>query len=158
MVITVPDQQGNLVVNQQDKFTQNIIRDATLASNNYRNEKFDLEKAKSTCIEALAALGAQSGLESMLAAQMLAVHQLQQTSMAYASASDHMELKAYYTNTAIKLSNCFVQQANTLAKLRGIGGQKIIVERVDVHQGGQAVVGNIQGNMGNTNKNAKTTS
>ena len=151
-------QRSNLALSQQDKFTRNIIHDATLASNNIKSEKFDLEKAKSLCIEGIAALGAQNGLESMLAAQMLSIHQLQQSSMAYANASDNLGLKKYYTNSAIKLSNCFVQQANILAKLRGIGGQKIIVERVDVHQGGQAVVGNIQGNMGSKDKNAKTTS
>ena len=44
-----------------------------------------------------------------------------------------------------RLANCFVQQANMLTKLQGIAGQKITVERVVVNQGGQAVVGNIQG-------------
>ena len=151
-------QQSNLVINRQDKFTRNLIHDAALASNNVNSEKFDLEKAKSLCAENISALATQNGLESMLAAQMLSVHQLQQRSMIYANASDGLGLKAYYTNAAIKLANCFVQQATMLAKLRGVGGQKIIVERVDVHQGGQAVVGNIQGNMGNTDKNAKTTS
>lgn len=152
------ESQNNLVLEQQDKFTRNIIHEATLASNNISSEKFDLKKAKSLCAEGITALGAQNGLESMLAAQMLSVHQLQQRSMAYANVSDSLGLKTYYTNAAIKLANCFVQQANMLAKLRGVGGQKIIVERVDVHQGGQAVVGNIQGNMGRSDANIKTTS
>ncbi|KTD31197.1 hypothetical protein Lmor_2804 [Legionella moravica] len=56
------------------------------------------------------------------------------------------------TNAIVKLANCFVQQTNILAKLQGVGGQKIIVERVDVHQGGQAIVGNIQGSMGGKDK------
>jgi hypothetical protein len=129
-----------------------------LACSNISSEKFDLDKSKSLCAEGISALGAQNGLESMLAAQMLSVHQLQQRSMIYANASDNLELKTYYSNTAIKLANCFVQQANMLAKLRGVGGQKIIVERVDVHQGGQAVVGNIQASMGRSNENTKTTS
>lgn len=150
--------QRALAINQQDKFTRNIIHNASLASSNISSEKFDIDKAKSLCVEGISALGAQNGLESMLAAQMLSVHQLQQRSMIYANASDNLELKTYYTNTAIKLANCFVQQANMLAKLKGVGGQKIIVERVDVHQGGQAVVGNIQGTMGAMNKNIKTTS
>ncbi len=63
-----------------------------------------------------------------------------------------MELKKYCTNTTVKLANCFVQQVNILAKLQGVGGQKIIVERVEVQQGGQAVVGNIQGSMGSRDK------
>lgn len=152
------EQQSNLAINQQDKLTRNIIHDAALASNNISSDNFDLEKAKSLCTDGIAALGAQNGLGSMLAAQMLSIHKLQQRSMTYANASDNLELKTYYTNSAIKLANCFVQQANMLAKLRGVGGQKIIVERVDVHQGGQAVVGNIQGSMGSVDKNAKTTS
>jgi len=97
-------------------------------------------------------MGVNDGLQAMLAAQMLSIHELQQRTMAYANASDNLELKRYCTNTTVKLANCFVQQANILAKLQGIGGQKIIVERVDVHQGGQAVVGNIQGSMGNKDK------
>jgi len=152
------EEQSSLTINQQDQFTRNIIYDAALACNNVNNEKFDLKKAKSLSAEGIAALGAQNGLESMLAAQMLSIHQLQQRSMVYANASDNFELKTYYTNTAIKLANCFVQQVNMLAKLRGFGGQKIIVERVDVHQGGQAVVGNIQGSMGRSDENIKTTS
>ena len=37
-------------------------------------------------VDGIAALGAQNGLESMLAAWMLSIHQLQQRSMAYANA------------------------------------------------------------------------
>lgn len=136
-------QQSNLITNQKNKFTRNIIHNAALASNNVNSKKFDLKKAKTLCVEAISAIGTTYGLESMLAAQMLSVHQLQQRSMAYANAIGSLELKTYYTNAAIKLTNCFVQQANMLAKLRGAGVQKIIVERVDVHQGGKAVVGNI---------------
>lgn len=146
------EQQGNLIINKQDKFSRNIIRNGALASNDISNDKFDLKEAKSLCAEAISALDAQNGLESMLAAQMLSVHQLQQRSMVYANAADDLELKKYYTNATIKLANCFVQQANMLAKLQGIGGQKITVERVDVHQGGQAIVGNIQSSTGNKDK------
>lgn len=72
-------------------------------------------------------------------------HDLQQESMTYAngcSVSDH-DSKQYFTNTAIKLANTFCTQAQLLAKLQGVGGQKIVVERVDVSHGGQAVIGNI---------------
>ncbi len=130
---------------QQVRFINHITYEATLASNNYRDANFDLVEAKERSGEALVALGATNGLQAMLAAQMLSIHQLQQKSMTYANAIDDLKLKQYYTNSALKLSNCFVQQANMLAKLQGIGGQKIVVERVDVHQGGQAIVGNIQG-------------
>ena len=81
----------------------------------------------------------------MLEAQMLSIHQLQQQSMVFVNGIDSMTSKQYHTNTAIKLSNCFVQQASLLAKLQGAVGQTMMVGRVDVHEGGQAVVGNIHG-------------
>ena len=112
------EQKNDLVRNQQSRFTRNIIHDAAFASNGICKETFDLETAKSLSAEGIAALSAQNGLESMLAAQMLSIHQLQQSSMA---------------------------QANILAKLQGIGGQKIIVERVDVSHVGQAIIGTING-------------
>ena len=65
--------------------------------------------------------------------------------VALANSSGLIDSKQYYTNSASKLTNCFTQQAALLAKLQGVGGQKIVVEHVAVHQGGQAVVGTING-------------
>jgi len=129
----------------KDKFIQHIIHENAIATNDIRSEKFDMDKAKQKSSDAMTAMCVNGGLQSMLAAQMYSIHELQQKTMIYANVTDNLELQKYYTNSAIKLANCFVQQANILAKLQGVGGQKIIVERVDVHQGGQAVVGNIQG-------------
>jgi Na+-transporting NADH:ubiquinone oxidoreductase subunit NqrA len=136
----------------KEKFNRHLISENALATNNVTAEKFDMDKAKQKSSDALIAIGADGGLQSMLAAQMFSIHKLQQKSMIYANVTDNFDLQKYYTNSAVKLANCFVQQANILAKLQGIGGQKIIVERVDVHQGGQAIVGNIQGGMGNKEK------
>jgi len=136
----------------KEKFNRHVIHENALATNNIKAENFDMDKAKQKSSDAMVALGVDGGLQSMLAAQMLSIHELQQRTMTYANGVDSLELKKYYSNSAVKLANCFVQQANILAKLQGVGGQKIIVERVDVHQGGQAVVGNIQGGMGNKEK------
>ncbi len=84
-----------------------------------------------------------TALQEMLAAQMLTIHQLQQISMAFAAKSNQPNNKQYFTNTAIKLANTFVQQASLLSRLQGNGGQQINVKQVDVHQGGQAIVGNV---------------
>ena len=135
------------IADAKEGFNKYIIDENAIATNKITAEKFDMDKAKQKSSNALVALDVNGGLQSMLAAQMLSIHELQQRTMTYANAIDNMELKKYYTNTAIKLANCFVQQANMLAKLQGVGGQKIIIERVDVHQGGQAIVGNIQGGV-----------
>ena len=88
----------------------------------------------------------------MIAAQMLSIHKLQQKTMCYAQNINNFKLEKYYINSGVKLANCFVQQANLLAKLQGIGGQKIIIERVEVHQGGQAIVGSIHRGVDNKEK------
>lgn len=145
-------QLSDNVLEAKEKFNRHLIHENAIATNNIKAENFDMDKAKQRSRDAIIALDADGGLQSMLAAQMFSIHELQQKTMTYANAIDNFELKKYYTNSAVKLANCFVQQANILAKLQGVGGQKIIVERVDVHQGGQAVVGNIQGGMGKKEK------
>lgn len=144
--------QNNHSPKQYQKFTQRIVHDTTLATNDFRGKGFNLENALETSREGMEALHVKDGLQSMLAAQMLSIHQLQQKSMIYANASENVKMQQYYTNAAIKLSSCFIQQANVFAKLQGVCGQKIIVERVDVHKGGQAIVGHIQGGRVNEEK------
>lgn len=130
-------------IEAKEKFIKRIIQTNAMASSDIKNYNFDIEHAKQKSTHALIAMGATEGLQSMLAAQILSIHELQQKTITYATACNNLELKKYYTNSAVKLSNCFTQQANALARLQGLGGQKIIVERVDVYQGGQAVVGDI---------------
>lgn len=131
----------------KEKFNRHIIQKNAETISDITAHNFDINKATQISRNALIALDAKDSLQSMLAAQILSIHTLQQKSMAYAHAADDFELKKYFTNATIKLANCFTQQASILAKLQGVGGQKIIVERVDVHQGGQAIVGNIQNCM-----------
>jgi hypothetical protein len=129
----------------ENDFKRQLMHDNALANKSYKDESFDLDREKQLSKEAIIELNASDGLQSMLAAQMLSVHKLQQKSMCYAQNIKDHRLEKYYVNAGIKLANCFVQQANLLAKLQGLGSQKITVERFEVHQGGQAIVGNIQG-------------
>lgn len=137
---------------KESDFKNQLIHDNALANNTYTKENFDLDREKQASKEAIAGLNASNGLQSMLAAQMLSIHKLQQKSLCYAQNVKDYKLEKYYVNSGVKLANCFVQQANLLAKLQGLGGQKITVERVEVHQGGQAIVGNIQGGSSNKEK------
>lgn len=134
----------SIIPNSNDEFTQDIVLKTVFASHNIKDKNFDLNEAKRTCSAGIISINTKDGLQTMLSAQMLTIHQLQQKAMAYASGISNLEIEKYYTNVAIKLSHCFIQQANLLAKLQGFAGQKITVERVDVHQGGQAIVGTIQ--------------
>src|SRR3990167_10436469 len=125
-------------------FKDHLVHEAALSCNNIRDKSFDWQLS----CEAMDELNVSNGLQTMLAAQMLSIHQLQQKTMAYAQCAGHIKIEKFYINSSIKLANCFANQANLLAKLQGVAGQKIIVERVDVHPGGQDIVGNVHRGLG----------
>lgn len=128
-----------------DQFKDRMLMLNALACSNYKAVNFDVNEAISESNDSLMALGATGALQQMLVAQMTSIHRLQQRSVAMANEATIVDNMRYFTNAAIKLANCFTQQAAFLAKLQGNGSQKIVVEHVEVHQGGQAVVGNISG-------------
>lgn len=125
--------------------TTKIHKLNAFACNNIKRDDFNVDDEMKISRNHLEALSPTQGLQEMLAAQMLSIHRLQQVSMAMANGSDRIENQQYFTNAAVKLANCFTQQANLFARLQGQGGQKITIERVDVHNGGQAVVGSTIG-------------
>jgi hypothetical protein len=125
-----------------------VIHANILACEDFKHKSFSPEKALERSEQGIESLKTKEGLQDMLAAQMLSIHNLQQQSMALAHVSQRAEASKYYTNAAIKLANVFVQQANTLAKLQGFVSQRITVEKVNVHEGGRAVVGNVSANAG----------
>jgi hypothetical protein len=49
-----------------------------------------------------------------------------------------------HLNQANKLSRTYSTLVETLNRQRGKGQQKVTVEHVQVHEGGQAIVGNVQ--------------
>lgn len=85
------------------------------------------------------------GAEGMLAAQMVGTHSAALECLRRAAipeqtyAGRDMALKH-----AQKLMALYTQQLAALDKHRGKGQQKVTVEHVNVHAGGQAVVGNVE--------------
>lgn len=80
------NQMTSSIVNIENEsdFNRQLIHDNAMANNSYKDERFDLDREKQSSKDALAELNANNGLQSMLAAQMLSVHKLQQKSMCYA--------------------------------------------------------------------------
>ena len=90
----------------------------------------------------------QDPVEAMLAAQMSAVHTAtlnyaRRTANADTFMESEMAEKAFN-----RLSRTFIAQMDALKKYRTGGEQKMTVEHVHVHEGGQAIVGNVQGGRG----------
>jgi hypothetical protein len=88
-------------------------------------------------------LAPKDAIEGMLAAQLVATHQAAMTCLGRAMARDQA-LKVCQANLgqASRLSRAHVALLAALNRHRGKGGQqKVTVEHVHVHQGGQAIVG-----------------
>lgn|SRR3990167_6302957 len=144
MTAQLPKNTSSNGVLETKKFLDKITLNNALATNfNILQEDFDIETAKQDSDNALSALGINSSLQAMLASQMLTINQLQHSCATFANNLSHTQASQYYTNTAIKLANTFVQQANLFAKLQGISGQRVVVEKVNISEGGQAIIGTV---------------
>jgi hypothetical protein len=84
-------------------------------------------------------------VEAMLALQMAAVHMASMKAAATLSASTTGKVWAQYEGSVNKLSRTFTTQMEALKRHRSKGNQRIVVERVNVSEGGQAIVGNVAG-------------
>jgi uncharacterized protein with beta-barrel porin domain len=85
----------------------------------------------------------QDQIEAMLAAQMAAVHN---ATMTFARRLSHCETIPQQDSAQqafTKLARTFTAQVEALKRYRSKGTQHVIVERVNVEPGGQAIVGNV---------------
>lgn len=100
-----------------------------------------------TAANALAEMQPANATELMLAAQMLAVNDAIFLFMSQATLGDtSLEKRDFYTEKASSLMSLFVQQADCMMRLKGMTGrQRVTVEHVHVHSGGQAIVGTVTG-------------
>jgi hypothetical protein len=99
----------------------------------------------------LHAIGPKNELEVMLGIQMIAVHNFGLRCLNIANQPEQdLEIGVALTNMANKLLRTFTLQVDALNRLKGNGGQKVIVEHVHVHEGGQAIVGQVNTSKGKT--------
>ncbi len=83
--------------------------------------------------------------EGMLAAQMVGTHSAALECLKRSALEDQNFVGSdMYLKHAQKLMTLYTQQLAALNKHRGKGQQKVTVEHVHVHPGGQAVVGNVE--------------
>jgi hypothetical protein len=87
----------------------------------------------------------QNAMEAMLATQMIATNEAALMFLHRAtSAGQTTEVVDANVLRSTRLMRLFNQQAETMQKLKGKAPkQKVTVEQVNVHQGGQAIVGSV---------------
>lgn len=91
-------------------------------------------------------LGPKDMIEEMIAIQMMGLQNSMTESLhraGHRKMSDEMSVK--YLAAAAKCSRAFAGLVDALDKHRGDRAQKMTVEHVHVHAGGQAIVGSVKG-------------
>ena len=93
----------------------------------------------------LAGIGPQDEIEGMIAAQLVACHNASMECYRRAMLPDiSFDMRHGNLNSANKLSRTYSTLLEALNRHRGKGQQKVTVEHVHVHEGGQAIVGNVE--------------
>ncbi len=109
-------------------------------------DAFDREDSShaNAALAMLDELEPQGGAQTMLVAQMVATHIASMACFSRA-ALKHQTFEGRELNLkhASKLSGLYARQAESLSKLKRKGQQTVNVRHVHVHDGGQAVVGNV---------------
>ena len=118
-----------------------VLNAAWYPRNNTEQEKADQHTA---IFGFLAGVNPKDALEGMMAAQLFASHAAAMECYRRAMLPDQ-SAEGRQTNLAqaAKLTRANAAQIEALAKHRGKGQQKVIVEHVHVYHGGQAIVGQV---------------
>jgi hypothetical protein len=80
-------------------------------------------------------------IEAMLAIQMIAAHEMAMEMLRRAKQADLAPRLQEYGSLAVKFLRTYAAQAEAIARLRRGGEQRVIVQHVNVNEGGQAIVG-----------------
>lgn len=104
----------------------------------------ELKKRRHAAVDALICIGPRDDLEGMMAVQMIACHNASMECYRRAMIPEQsFEGRREALSQANKLSRTYVTLLDGLNRHRGKGAQKVTVEHVHVHKGGQAIVGNV---------------
>jgi len=100
----------------------------------------------SATVAGLIGIGPKDEFEGMLAAQLVACHNASMECYRRAMIGEQtFEGRRENLGQANRLSRTYATLLEALNRHRGKGQQKVTVEHVHVHEGGQAIVGNVEG-------------
>ena len=109
------------------------------------SDEAEQDKQYRATVAALVGINPQDELEGMMAAQLIAAHNAAMECYRRAMISEQtFEGRRESLNQANKLSRTWTSLLTALNHYRGKGQQKVTVEHVNVHKGGQDVVGVVE--------------
>jgi hypothetical protein len=94
-------------------------------------------------------------IETMLAAQMAAVHLAMMTFTRRLAHVENIPQQDSASNALNKLARTFATQVEALKRYRTGGEQRVLVQHVNVSDGGQAIVGNVTAGGGGGHENGR---
>lgn len=136
---SVPELLKELSGVHQDNFLQTLLPDLVA---NFRDID-DLNFKNKAVLEALEAMQPKDAHELMLCIQILALHR-QGMNYIYKLSQAEGTFADRYLNASTKLLRLHNEKLEALNRYRRKGQQMVKVEHIHVHQGAQAVIGNIQ--------------
>ena len=105
----------------------------------------EANKLRASAVEALIGIKPQDEIEGMIGAQLIACHNASMECYRRAMLPDiPFDRRHGNLNSASKLSRTYATLLESLNRHREKGQQKVTVEHVHVHEGGQAIVGNVE--------------
>ena len=133
-------------------FTRNLLSQVVAAL--WRSD----ERQRDAAVAAMTNMQPHDALEGMLIAQQIASHNAAMECYRRAMISDQtFEGRREALNQANKLSRTYAALTEALDRHRGKGQQRITVEHVNVHAGGQAIVGAVAPGGGSSQKSEQQT-
>lgn len=142
------DRKGSLKTiggSRSDHWNNTLANQAVQSLWAKNSEGKERDRQLSATVAALVGIAPRDELEGMMAAQLLAAHNAAMECYRRAMISEQtFEGRRENLNQANKLSRTWATLLDALNKHRGKGQQKVTVEHVHVHAGGQAVVGTIE--------------
>jgi hypothetical protein len=103
-------------------------------------------------LAAIDGLKPRDEIEAMLALQMVATHETAMEMLTRAKQAEFMPQLQECGSLAVKLMRTYTAQVEALARLRRGGEQRVIVQHVNVNEGGQAIVGAVNHPGGTENE------
>jgi len=94
-------------------------------------------------LDACDTMGASNSLEKMLGHQMAVLHDNAMRNASKAALEQDPVHSVRMMNLSIRAMETFQKGLLTLKRLRGTGEQRIVIQHVNVTQGGQAVIGQV---------------
>ena len=130
---------------RSDDWNQTLANQAVDALWVKNSDQMTLDAQFKGTVDAMLGIGPKDELEGMMATQLLAAHNAAMECFRRAMISEQtFEGRKENLNQANKLSRTYATLLEALNRHRGKGQQKMTVEHVHVHAGGQAVVGTVE--------------